>query len=152
MSLVSNVSLRISKTSSAAHCSVQHLNTLRRRQNGCHFLDDIFIFIFLNKNVWILVKISLKFVPKGPINYIPALIEIMAWCRPSDKPLSEPMLVSLLMHICVTRPQWINHSAMTHPSKRDWHQLNGITHWTQQQVDSEQEPFSIGLLTPGTGI
>ena len=32
----------------------------------------------------------------------------MAWCRPSDKPLSEPMMASLLTHICVTRPQWVN--------------------------------------------
>ena len=40
---------------------------------------------------------------------IPALVQIMAWRRPGDKPLSEPMMVSLLMHICVTRPQWVNH-------------------------------------------
>ena len=46
-----------------------------------------------------------RFVPKGPINNIPALIQIMAWRRPGDKPLSEPMMVSLLTHICVTRPQ-----------------------------------------------
>ena len=32
----------------------------------------------------------------------------MAWCWPGDKPLSEPMMVSLLTHICVTRPQWVN--------------------------------------------
>ena len=32
----------------------------------------------------------------------------MAWRRPGDKPLSDPMMVSLLTHICVTRPQWIN--------------------------------------------
>ena len=32
---------------------------------------------------------------------------IMAWCRPGDKPLSEPMMVSLTTHICVTRPQWV---------------------------------------------
>ena len=32
---------------------------------------------------------------------------IMAWRRPRDKPLSEPMMVYLLMHICVTRPQWL---------------------------------------------
>ena len=43
-------------------------------QNGCHFLDNIFKVIFLNENVWILIKISLK----GPINNIPALVEIMA--------------------------------------------------------------------------
>ena len=51
------------------------------------------------------IKISLKFVPNGPINNIPALVQIMAWRRPGDKPLSEPMMVSLLTHICVTRPQ-----------------------------------------------
>ena len=54
-------------------------------------------------------EFRLKFVPKGPINNIPALIKIMAWCRPGDKSLSEPMMVSLLMHIIVTRPQWVNY-------------------------------------------
>ena len=52
--------------------------------------------------------ISLKFVPKVRIDNIPALVQIMAWRRPGDKPLSEPMVVSLLTHICVTRPQWVN--------------------------------------------
>ena len=84
------------------------LSILRPRQNGRHFPDDIFKRISLNENVWITIKISLKFVPKGPINNIPALVQIMAWRRLGDKPLSEPMLVSLLMHICVTRPQWVN--------------------------------------------
>ena len=32
----------------------------------------------------------------------------MAWRRPGDKPLSEPMMVSLLTHICVNRPQRVN--------------------------------------------
>ena len=32
----------------------------------------------------------------------------MAWRRPGDKPLSEPVMVSLMTHICVTRPQWVN--------------------------------------------
>ena len=53
-------------------------------------------------------KISLKFVPKGPINNIPALVQIIAWHRPGDKPLSEPLMVSLTTHICVPRPQWFN--------------------------------------------
>ena len=53
-------------------------------------------------------KISPKYVPKGPINNIPALVQIMAWCRPGDKPISEPMMVRLPKHICVTRPQWVN--------------------------------------------
>ena len=85
----------------------ESLNTLRPRQNGRHSPDDIFKSIFMNENIWILIAISLKFVPKGPINNIPALVQIMAWRRPGDKPLSEPMMVSLLTHICVTRPQWV---------------------------------------------
>ena len=87
------------------------LNTLKPRQNGCHFADDIFKCIFLNENVWIPIKISLKFVPKGPINNIPSLVQIMVWRRSGAKPLSEPMMVSLLTHICVTRPQWVNKTA-----------------------------------------
>ena len=87
-----------------------HVNTLRPRQNGRHFADDIFKRIFMNENVRILIKLSLKFIPKGPINNIQALVQIMAWRWPGDKPLSEPMLVSLLTHICVTRPQWVKTS------------------------------------------
>ena len=83
------------------------INTLRPRQNGRHFADDIFKHIFLNENVCISIKISLKFVLKGPISNIPALVQIMAWRWPGDKPLSEPMMVSLLTHICVARPQWV---------------------------------------------
>ena len=71
------------------------------------FPDDIFKCIFLNENVSISIKISLKFAPEGRINNIPALVQIMAWRRPGDKPLSEPMMVSLLTHVCVTRPQWV---------------------------------------------
>ena len=63
---------------------------------------------FLNGSVWISIKISLKFAPKGRINNIAALVRIMAWRWPGDKPLSEPMMVSLLTHICVTRPQLVN--------------------------------------------
>ena len=46
----------------------------------------------------------------GSINNIPALAQIMAWRRPGDKPLSEPMMVRLLTHLCVTRPQWVNNT------------------------------------------
>ena len=81
------------------------LNTLRPRQNGRHFADDTFKRIFLNENVRISIKISLKFVPKGPINNNPSLVQVMAWRRPGDKPLSEAMLISLLTDKCVTRPQ-----------------------------------------------
>ena len=85
------------------------LNTLRLRQNGRRFADDTFKRIFFNGNVRISIKISLKFVPKGPITNNPAVVQIMGWRRSGDNPLSEPMMVSLLVslltHICVTRPQ-----------------------------------------------
>ena len=50
------------------------LNTLRPRQDGRHFPDDTFEWIFLNENVEMSIKISLKFIPRGPINNIPALV------------------------------------------------------------------------------
>ena len=87
--------------------SSQLFNTLRSGQDERHFADDIFKCIFLNENVRIPIKTSLKFVPKGSINNIPVLVQIMAWCRPGDQPLSEPMMVRLPTHICVTRPQWV---------------------------------------------
>ena len=74
----------------SVYLSQSWLNTLRPRRNEQHFADDIFKLIFFNENVWISIKISLKFVPKGPINNIPALVQIMAWRRSGDKPLSEP--------------------------------------------------------------
>ena len=88
--------------------SLVTIDTLRLRQNGHHFADDIYKCTFLNENVWISLTISLKFVPKFLITNIPALVQIMAWRHPGNKPLSGPMMVSSSMHICVTLPQWVN--------------------------------------------
>ena len=49
-------------------------------QNGHRFPDDTFKCNVLNENVRISIKISLKFVPTGPSNNIPASVQIMA-CR-----------------------------------------------------------------------
>ena len=68
------------------------INSSLPGQNVRHNADDIFKCIFLNENLCISIEISLKFVAKGPISNIPALVQIMAWRRPGDKPLSEPML------------------------------------------------------------
>ena len=73
-------------------CSATWFNTLRPRQNDYHFADDIFRCIFMNERICILIKISLKFVLKGPINSIPALVQVMARRQTGDKPLSEPMM------------------------------------------------------------
>ena len=83
-------------------------NSLRPRQNGRQFADDPLKHFFWNGNVSILIKISLKLVPKCPFNNILALDQIMAWSRPGNKPLSEPMIVRLPTHTCITRPQWVN--------------------------------------------
>ena len=56
---------------------MQFLKTLKPRQDGCQFPDDIFKCIFLNEKISI--EISLKFIPKSPINNIPALVQMMAW-------------------------------------------------------------------------
>ena len=71
-------------------------NTLRPKQNGRHFADDIFKRILLNANVRIFNQISLKLVPMSPVNNKSALVQIMAWRRPGDKPLSERKMVYLI--------------------------------------------------------
>ena len=78
-------------------CTPGWLNTLRPRQNGRHFTYNIFKCIFLHENVLISIKISLKFVSKGPIDNIPASGQIMAW----------------RWHICITRPQWVNYDGIS---------------------------------------
>ena len=50
---------------------------------------------------------SLRFVPQVQVNSIQAMVQIVAWRWPGDKPIYEPMMVSLLTHICVIRPEWI---------------------------------------------
>ena len=114
----------------------QWVNTLRPRQNGRHFPDDIFKLIFLNENVWISINISLKVVPRGPINNILTLVQVMAWRRPGDKPLSEPMMVRLPTHICFARPQWVN----------GWK----CNRWTQRWV-RQVHTKSIDILFPFLG-
>ena len=93
---------------------------MRPRQNGLRFADDVFKCISLNKHVWIVIKISLKFVPKCQINNIPVLFRKMAWRRSGAKPLSEPIMVRLPTHICVTRPQWVNSSDAEDGTFRLW--------------------------------
>ena len=75
------------------------VNKLRLRQNGHHVADGFLKFIMLYENYCILIKILPKFIPEGLINNDTSLVQIMAWRRSGAKPLSEPMMVSLLMHI-----------------------------------------------------
>ena len=53
--------------------------------------DDIFKCIFLNENDRIQIRISLKFIPRSPIDNKPALVQVMAWRQIGNKPLPELM-------------------------------------------------------------
>ena len=79
---------------------------LEDEKNGNHFPYDIFKRIFLNGYALITTNISLNLVHYIQVEYNPALVHIIAWCRPGDEPLSEAMVVTLPMHKCVNRPQW----------------------------------------------
>ena len=114
--------------------------------------DDTFKCIFLNENVILSIQSSLKFVPKGPNNDIPALVQIMAWRRPGDKPLSEPMMVRLLTHICVTRPQWVNprHTSAITPSCSS--PVNGIGILKYVDFDARSRYLKHGLVIASHNI
>ena len=62
-------------------------------QNGRRFAYGSFKRIFINEKCFISIRISLKFVPEGPIGSKAALVQVMACRRTGDKPLPEPMLI-----------------------------------------------------------
>ena len=69
------------------------INSSLPGQNGHHLADNIFKWIFMNEKFCILIRISLKFIPKGPIVSKSVLVQVMAWRRTGDKLLLEPMLI-----------------------------------------------------------
>ena len=94
------------------------VKTSRPRQNGRHFVNFSSKFILSNKSISTSINISLNFVPGGQINNISAVVQIMAWHRPGDKPLSEKKMINLLTHRCVTRPQWVKQQMLLAISPR----------------------------------
>ena len=95
------------------HVSGHWLNAVNWSHWGPDKVDDILQTTFSNafcwmKMFWLQLKFHWVFFPKGPIHNIPALVQIMAWRGPGEKPLSEPMMIILPMHICVTQLQWLN--------------------------------------------
>ena len=115
---------------------------------------------FRDKKFCILIKILLKFVPKGPIDNISALVEIMAWRQIGAKILSQPMLTRFTVaYTCSTRGRWVNsswpsyamwlqrsgssqsstkplpESMLTYHKGGLWHSLdNNLTHWTRNKL------------------
>ena len=89
--------------------------------------NHIFTWIFLNENDRIQIQISLRFVPRSPLDSKPAVIQVMARHRTGDKPLSEPMMTQFtdayiyaaLWEEESTNPLW--------PSDAIWQQWSGST-------------------------
>ena len=59
------------------------INSSPPRQFGGKIADDIFKRIFFKENDWMSFKISMKFVPEGPIDIKSVLAQVMAWRRQS---------------------------------------------------------------------
>ena len=93
--------------------STIRVNSSPPRQNSRHFADDIFRCIFLYEKFCILIQISLKFLPKGPIDKESSLVQVMVWRRTGDKPLPDQCWHTSLTHICgKDRDLFILHSIM----------------------------------------
>ena len=95
---------------------------MRSRQNVHRFSNDIFKCIFMNENVRRSIKIPVKFVPKGPINNIPALVQIMAWRRSGHKPLSEPIIVYWRIYASLgLNKLMVNYNYLGHGRWGEWY-------------------------------
>ena len=77
------------------------------REAMAAFFRMTFSNAFFNGNIWILIKISLSFATKLPIDNSQALVPIMACRWSGDKSLCESMMVRLPTHVCLIRPQWL---------------------------------------------
>ena len=106
------------------------VNTLRLRQNGRRdFPDDIFKCIFLNENVWISIKISLKFVPKDPINNIPALIRDGSMTKPCLPRVAAQPQMTLSFFKPYLSPRWRYCDVMTQLDKTpQWAREDHLRH------------------------
>ena len=86
-----------------------YLNSSPPGQNGRHYGRRHFQRHFHEWKLYISIRISLKFVPKGPIDNKSALVRVMAWRRTGDKPLPEPMLTQFTdAYMRGTRGRWVN--------------------------------------------
>ena len=117
---------------------------------GRHFQKEFFLNAmceFRLRFIW--------FVPKVRINNIPALVQMMAWRRPGDKPLSEPMMAILLTHICVTQPEWVKSNDCDHDIRYKhcdgdiYPHSSRLLHW-QWCIHVTNKSLSIWIKSTGT--
>ena len=90
----------IQKNQILTHWGRDKMDAISQRTFPRAFSLMLFVvfWLYFHWNIFARVKLTIK----------SAMVQLMAWRRSGDKPLSEPMMVSLLTHICVTRPQWVN--------------------------------------------
>ena len=70
------------------------INSSPRGQNGHHFSDEIFKYIFMNETFFLnLIRIPLKCGSKGPTDNKSASVKVVAWRRIGDKLLPYPVLI-----------------------------------------------------------
>ena len=119
------------------------LNSSPPEQNGCHFADDVFKYIFVDEKS---SQILLKFVPEGPIDNNTALVQVLGTRQAASHYLNQCYLPSSLMHICGTRGRWVKqlgHFLQTNfiSSISIWFQQFSIiwsTSWIQEVKDAIQ--------------
>ena len=73
-----------------------NINALKPEQNGRHFCRNNFQMRYLRERYFLLIHISLKFVPRCPIDNMSALVQVMACHMLSAKPLPEAVMTQFI--------------------------------------------------------
>ena len=120
----------------------RYVITWRLNQNGCHFADDIFRSNSLYEICCILIQISLKFVPKGPISNKPALVKIIAPNQTGNKPLSEPVIVQFV-DACMCHLASMSYSIITY-----YRQVSNIRRTKSQHLKDSRTVLWLSLPNP----
>ena len=89
------------------------LNTLSAGQNGCHFADNIFKWIFFKDDICICIKVPLRFISEDSIEYKSALVQEMAWHQTGD----DQWWANYTIPFGITRSQWVTASGAETESK-----------------------------------
>ena len=95
-----------------------NLSLLQNNKNGYHYnfvivinhnhMVKCFLYSFSCMKIDLFWSKLKRYVPSGPIDNKPPLVQKMAWCQRGDKPLSGPMTVYVTDAYIRTRPQWVN--------------------------------------------
>ena len=89
-------------------CKILEINPLRTRQNECHFANDVSKWIFLNENYEFRLNFQWSLFLRAQSTILLHWFKCsLVWCRRDDKPLSGPLTIILVTHVCVTRSQWV---------------------------------------------